>query len=61
MIDTRAGGSILPRGFDQSSTDDPTVAPVQLATAKYDPVHQDAGKKSHFGLRDGRQVSRPIQ
>ena len=44
-----------PRVFDQSATDDPTVAPVQLATATDDPVHGDAGKKSHFGFRDGRK------
>ena len=55
MVDTSAGGSIFPRGFDQSATDDPTVAPVQLATATDDPVHGDAGKKSHFCLRDGRK------
>ena len=33
MMDTCAGGSIFPRGFDLSVMDDPTVAPVQLATA----------------------------
>ena len=55
MMDTCAAGSIFPRGFDQSAVDDPTVAPVQLATATDDPVHGDAGKKSHFGLRDGRK------
>ena len=55
MMDTCAGGSIFPRGFDQSAVDDPTVAPVQLATATDDPVHGNAGKKSHFGLRDGRK------
>ena len=27
MMDTCAGGSIFPRGFGQSATDDPTVAP----------------------------------
>ena len=42
------------RFFDQSATDDSTVAPVQLSTATDDPVHADAGKKSCFGLRDGR-------
>ena len=31
------------------------MAPVQLATATDDPVHGNAGKKSHFGLRDGRK------
>ena len=55
MMDTCAGVSIFLRGFDQSAMDDPTVAPVQLATATDDPVHGDAGKKSHFGLRDGRK------
>ena len=45
----------FPRGCDQSALDDPTVAPVQLATATDDPVYGDVGKKSHFGLRDGRQ------
>ena len=55
MMDTCAGGSIFPRGFDQSARDDPTVAPVQLATASDDLVHRDAGKRSHFGLRDGRK------
>ena len=29
--------------------------PVQLSTATDDPVHGDAGKKSCFGLRDGRK------
>ena len=50
MMDTCAGASIFPRGFDQSATDDSTVAPGQLSTATDDPVHGDAGKKSHFGL-----------
>ena len=31
------------------------MAPVQLATVTDDPVHGDVGKKSHFGLRDGRK------
>ena len=31
------------------------MAPVQLATAKDDPVHGDVGKRSHFDLRDGRK------
>ena len=53
-MDTCAGGSTFPRGFDQGAQDDPTVAPVQLATAKDDPVHGDVGKRSHFDLRDGR-------
>ena len=53
MMDTCAGASILPRGFDQSATDDSTVAPVRLSTATDDPVHGDAGKKSCIGLRDG--------
>ena len=55
MMDTCAGGSIFPRGFDQGDQDFPTVSPVQLATATDDPVHGDVGKRSHFGLRDGRQ------
>ena len=54
-MDTCAGASIFPIGFDQSATDDLTVAPVQLSTATDDPVHGDAGKKSCFGLRDGRK------
>ena len=55
MMDTCAGAIIFPRGFDQSATDDSTVAPVQLSTATDDPVHGDARKKSCFGLRDGRK------
>ena len=55
MMDTCAGGSTFPRGFDQSAQDDPTVAPVQLATATDDPVRGDVGKKSHNRLRDGRK------
>ena len=55
MMDTCTGGSIFPRGFDQSATDDPTVAPVRLSTATDDPVHGDADKKSLFCLRDGRK------
>ena len=55
MMDTCAGASIFPRGFDQSATDDSTVAPVRPSTATDDPVHGDAGKKSCFGLRDGRK------
>ena len=55
MMDTSAGASILPRGFDQSATEDSTVAPVRLSTATDDSVHGDAGKKSCFGLRDGRK------
>ena len=55
MMDTCAGASIFPRGFDQSATDDSTVAPVRLSTATDDPVHGDAGKNSCFGLRDGRK------
>ena len=53
MMDTCAGASIFPRGFDQSATDDSTVAPVRLSTATDDPVHRDTGKKSCFGLGDG--------
>ena len=55
MMDTCAGASIFRRGFDQSATDDSTVALVRLSTATDDPVHGDAGKKSCFGLRDGRK------
>ena len=55
MLDTCAGASIFPRGFDQSATDDSKVAPVRLSTATDDPVHGDAGKKSCFVLRDGRK------
>ena len=55
MMDTCAGASIFPRGFDQNATDDSTVAPVRLSTATDDPVNGDAGKKSCFGLRDGRK------
>ena len=54
-MNTCAGASIFPRGFDQSATDDSTVAPVRLSTAIDDPVHGDTGKKSCFGLRDGRK------
>ena len=53
MMDTCAGASIFPRGFDQNATDDSTVAPVRLSTATDDPVNGVAGKKSCFGLRDG--------
>ena len=42
MMDTCAGANIFPGGFDQSATDDSTV-------------HGDAGKKSCFGLGDGRK------
>ena len=52
MMDTCAGASIFLRGFDQSATDDSTVAPNAKTD---DPVHGDAGKKSCFGLRDGRK------
>ena len=55
MMDTCAGASIFPRGFDQNATDDSTVAPVRHSTATDDPVNGDAGKKSCFGLRDGRK------
>ena len=62
MMDTCAGASIFQRGFDQSATDDSKVVPVQLSTAADDlstaaddPVHGNAGKKSCFGLRDGRK------
>ena len=44
MMDTCAGGRIFPGGFDQSAQDDSTVAPVQLATAKDDPVHGDVAR-----------------
>ena len=54
-MDTRAGASIFPRGFDQNATDDLTAAPVRLSTATDDPVNGDAVKKSCFGLRDGRK------
>ena len=54
-MDTCAGASIFPRGFDQSATDESTVAPVRHSTATDDPVHGDAGKKSCFGLRAGRK------
>ena len=55
MMDTCAGASIFPRGFDQKATDGSTVAPVKLSTATDDPVNRDAEKKSCFGLRDGRK------
>ena len=55
MMDTCAGASIFPRGFDQSATDDSTVAPLRHSTETDDPVHGDAGKKSCFGYRDGRK------
>ena len=55
MMDTCAGASIFPRGFGQNAADDSTLAPVRLSTATHDPVHGDAGKKSCFGLRDGRK------
>ena len=55
MMDTCAGASIFPRGFDQNAADDSTVAPVRLSTATDDPVNGDAGKKSCFDLRDGRK------
>ena len=55
MMDTCAGANIFPRGFDQSATDDLTVAPVQISTPTDDPVHGDSGKKSCFGLRDVRK------
>ena len=51
MMDTCAGASIFTRRFDQSATDDSTVAPVRLSTATVVPVHGNAGKKSCFGLR----------
>ena len=54
-MDTCAAASIFPRSFDKSVTDDATVALVRLSTATDDPVHGDAGKKSCFGLRDGRK------
>ena len=41
--------------FWPNATDDLTVAPVRLSTATDDPVNGDAGKKSCFGLRDGRK------
>ena len=57
MMDTCAGASIFPRGFDQSVTDDSTVAPVQLSTATDDPVHD--GRKFH--VRDiEADVSFPV-
>ena len=59
MMDTYAGASICPRDFDQSATDDSTVAPVRHSTARDDPVHRDAGKKSCFGPRDGRKFQVP--
>ena len=55
VMDTCAGASIFPRGFDQSATADSTVAPERLSTTTDDPVHGDAGKTSCFGLRDGRK------
>ena len=55
MVDTCAGASIFPRGFDWSATDASTVAPVRLSRATDDPVHGDPGKKSCLGLRDGRK------
>ena len=45
----------FPIGFDQSATHDLTVAPERHTTATDDPVHEDAGKKPCFGLRDGRK------
>ena len=47
MMETCAGASIFPRGFDQSAADDSTVAPVRNSTATDDPVHGDAGKRNH--------------
>ena len=61
MMDTCAGASIFPRGFDQNATDDSTVAPVRLSTATDDPVHGDAGKKVMFWFERWSQVSGQIQ
>ena len=38
------GAGIFPRGFDQSATDDSTVAPVGLSTATDDPVIREGCK-----------------
>ena len=54
-MDTCAGAGIFPRGFDQSGTDDSTVAPVRLSTGTDDRVHGDAEKKSYSGWREGRK------
>ena len=45
MADTCAGASIFQKD----------LTTVRLSTATDDPVNGDAGKKSCFGLRDGRK------
>ena len=61
MMDTYAGANIPPRGFDQSATDDSTVAPVQLSTATDDPMHGKCGKEIRFWFERWPQESGPIQ
>eukprot|EP00959_Pyramimonas_sp_CCMP1952_P026147 548885-Pyramimonas_sp.AAC.1 len=57
MIDTCAGASVFPKGFDPNAEPDASVRPVKLATATNDPVHGASGKRSRFELEGGRQVS----
>ena len=57
MIDTCAGGSVFPQGFDSIAKPDSSIAPVTLTTATNDPVHAKIGRKSHFEIQDGKQLT----
>ena len=41
-------------GVDPTAENDPSVAPMRVATATHDTVCGNEGEMSHFGLRDGR-------
>ena len=57
MIDTCAGASVFPKGFDGNAVDDYSVPPISLVTATGKGVQSSEGKRSTFALKGGRAVS----
>eukprot|EP00959_Pyramimonas_sp_CCMP1952_P082775 1730008-Pyramimonas_sp.AAC.1 len=56
MVDTGAGRSVCPAGFDPRAEPDSSVKPTTLTTATGEEVNLSDGKRSHFQANDGSGV-----
>ncbi|CAK0821956.1 unnamed protein product, partial [Prorocentrum cordatum] len=56
MVDTGAGRSVCPAGFDPRAEPDSSVKPTTLTTATGEEVNLSDGKRSHFQADDGSGV-----
>ncbi|CAK0856447.1 unnamed protein product, partial [Prorocentrum cordatum] len=56
MVDTGAGRSVYPAGFDPGAEPDSSVKPTALTTATGEEVNLSDGKRSHFQANDGSGV-----